>query len=114
MGKIGQRRTVEEGLVKSKWIAVRPRNFRSIALRAISQAAQPVVLVNGKISGDFSETGPLTRGGIRSIVDLEIRDGAVPIMGFHDHPNEMWISSNYADLAEYCAKVGWLDTEFVG
>jgi hypothetical protein len=91
-----------------KQIPVLPTNYRRIALYAISVAADPVVLVNRQRVQDFSEAGPLTQKKIRPLRNFEIRDGESPILGFHDHPNEMWVSEAYAAVAEYCASQGWL------
>lgn len=93
------------------WIPVLPKNYRSIALHAISIVTKPVVLMDGKSIDDFSEQGPLTQRGIRSCIDFEVRDGTKPILGFHDHPNEMWVTVSYAFVAEYCANEGWLKVE---
>lgn len=89
-------------------IAVLPKNYRRIALYAIQVANRPVVLMDGKQVSDFSEAGPLTRRGIRPCIDFEVRDGSDPILGFHDHPDEMWVSPTYRALAEHCAAQGWL------
>ncbi len=93
---------------REKWIPVRPKNYRRIAIYAIEKAANPVVLMNGRRVNDFSESGPLTQKGIRPCQDFEIRDGAVPILGFHDHPDEMWIVESRRQLADHCAAQGWL------
>lgn len=92
-------------------IPVLPKNYRKIALCAIERAESPVVLVDGICTNDFSEAGPLTQRKIRSCKDFEIRDGESPILGFHDHPNEMWITGGYAVLAMYCQARGWLKIE---
>jgi hypothetical protein len=89
-------------------IAVLPKNYRRIALYAIESAAKPVVLMNGKPIDDFSESGPLTQKGIRPCRDFEVRDGATPMLGFHDHPDQMWVAGSYRALAEHCAGEGWL------
>jgi hypothetical protein len=96
---------------RGKLIPVSPKNYRRIALYAISVSLQPVVLGDKQRITDFSETGPLTQKGIRKFINFEIRDGLDPILGFHDHPNEMWIAENYADVVEYCASQGWLKVE---
>lgn len=98
-------------MARDKWIPVLPRNYRSIALHAISVATNPVVLMDRKPIVDFSERGPLTQRGIRSCIDFEVRNGAEPILGFHDHPNEMWVTVPYAFVAEHCANEGWLKIE---
>ena len=73
-------------MAPEKWIPVLPKNYHSIALHAVSIAAEPVVLMNGKPVTDYSDRGPLTQCGIRSCRDFEVRDGAKSILGFHDHP----------------------------
>jgi hypothetical protein len=97
-----------EKLAKVRWIPVLPKNYRSIALYAIESASEPVLLINRKREDDFSESGPLTQKGIRNLRNFEIRDGETPILGFHDHPNEMWVTEDYEALAHYCEEKGWL------
>lgn len=98
-------------MAPEKLIPVLPKNYRRIALHAISAAANPVVLINRKPVTDFSEQGPLTQHLIRSCIDFEVRDGSRPILGFHDHPNEMWVTETYSSIAKYCAEQGWLKIE---
>lgn len=78
---------------------------------AIQAARTPVVLVNRKPIIDFSESGQLTRKGIRQMRDFEVRDGDEPILGFHDHPDEMWVAEARASIAEHCQAQGWLEIE---
>lgn len=94
-----------------KLIPVRPKNYRSVALYAIQAAQRPVVLVNRKPIIDFSESGPLTQKGIRQMRDFEVRDGDKPILGFHDHPDEMWVTEAQVSIAEHCQAQGWLEIE---
>jgi hypothetical protein len=89
-------------------IPVRPKNYRSIALAAIARSDDPIVFMDGRRVTDYSTNGPMTQKGIRSCRNFEIRDGATPILGFHDHPDEMWIAGAYQDFANYCAREGWL------
>ena len=89
-------------------IPVRPKNYRRIALYAISLADNPVVLMNRKRVADFSEAGRVTQKGIRDCIDFEVRDGDTPILGFHDHPDEMWVAETYRTVAEHCAAEGWM------
>jgi len=91
-----------------KLIPVLPKNYRSIGLAAIDRAVNPIVLMNKKIITDYSEQGNLTQKGIGSLRNFEVRDGRRPILGFHDHPDEMWISDEYANLATECESHGWL------
>ena len=92
-------------------IAVLPKNYRSIVLQAIAGAGAPVVIMDRRQVIDFSEAGPLTQASIRACRDFIVRDGTIPILGFHDHPNEMWIAAAYAPLAERCATEGWLQVQ---
>lgn len=85
-----------------------PKNYRSICLHAIEIASEPRVLIDNYVVTDFSEQGKLTQKGITNCTDLEIQDGGIGILGFHDHPNEMWINENYQDFANYCEHQGWL------
>ena len=94
-----------------KLIPVLPTNYRRIALAAIEHAVVPVVLMNGAKVTDFSEAGPVTQKSIRRCRDFEVRDGAAPILGFHDHPDEMWVAEDYRALAEHCAAAGWLTVQ---
>lgn len=98
-------------MTDTRWIPVLPKNYRSIAIHALDAAHEPILLVNKKLVTDFTESGPLTQKKIRSFKDFEIRDGLIPILGFHDHPNEMWIDERYKNLAEHCEKQGWLKIE---
>ena len=91
-----------------KLIPVLPKNYRSISLRAIEIASDPVVLMDKHVVTDFSDQGNLTQKGIRVCINFEIRDGNVGILGFHDHPDEMWINENYQEFAKYCEQQGWL------
>ena len=75
-------------------IPVLPKNYRSIALAAIAVAIDPIVFMNGERVSDFTNNGSVTQKGIRGCRDFEVRDGAKPILGFHDHPDEMWIAAD--------------------
>ena len=92
-------------------IPVLPKNYRSICLRAIEVSQDPKVLMNKHLITDFSDQGKLTQKEIRECINFEIRDGNVGIMGFHDHPDEMWINENYREFADYCEQQGWLRLE---
>lgn len=94
-----------------KLISVLPKNYRRIVLYAISMSSEPIVLGDHRHITDYSETGPLTQKGIRQFVNFEVRDGSEAILGFHDHPNEMWVSEQYADVAKYCESQSWLKVQ---
>jgi hypothetical protein len=96
---------------KFKLIPVLPKNYRSICLRAIELASYPKVMMDKQAITDFPEQGKLTQEYIRNCVNFEIKDGNVSILGFHDHPKEMWINENYQDFANYCELQGWLRIE---
>ena len=92
-------------------IPVLPKNYRAIALEAIDKAYAPRVFFNKQEIHDFSEAGFLTQKEIRNCIDFEIRDGGIPILGFHDHPSQMWISESYKNFAIACEESGWLKVE---
>ena len=94
-----------------KLIPVLPKNYRSICLHAVEVASDPKVLMDNQAITDFSEQGNLTQKGLRGCISFEIRDGNVGIVGFHDHPDEMWINENYQSFAIYCEQQGWLRIE---
>lgn len=93
-------------------IAVLPKNYRAIALCAIRAAQSPVVLMDRKTVADYSEQGPITQRGIAACRNFEIRDGSASVLGFHDHPREMWVAKEYESVAQKCAAAGWLTVEF--
>jgi hypothetical protein len=98
-------------MVKPRLLAVLPKNYRHIALAATEVALAPVVLMDGKPVSDLSEHGPLTQRGIRECRDFEVSDGCKPILGFHDHPREMWVAAEYEALALRCEAEGWLKVQ---
>ena len=97
--------------MKEKLIPVLPTNYRRLALAAIAVAAEPIVLMDRALVTDLSEDGPVTQSGIRSCRNFEIRDGSTPILGFHDHPNEMWVVERHRGLAEQCEAEGLLTVQ---
>ncbi|MFI4860423.1 MAG: hypothetical protein ACIAXF_07055 [Phycisphaerales bacterium JB063] len=94
-----------------KLIAVRPKNYRRIVLEAIKRLDAPRVFADKKEVTDFSDRGPLTQTKLRQCTDFLVRDGRQRVLGFHDHPDEMWISESHNDLTEYCEDMGWLTIE---
>jgi len=94
-----------------KWITVLPKNYRSIALYAINNLETPEVLLDGKKVLDFTDQGPLTQAGLRNCRNFEIRNGKEGVLGFHDHPSEMWVSEIYRHIASHCEEQGWLQIE---
>lgn len=94
-----------------KLIPVLPKNYRAIALEAIRVASKEKVIFNKKEIYDFTESGVLTQKELRNCKNFEIRDGDTPILGFHDHPSQMWISENYWVFAKVCEDAGWLKIE---
>jgi hypothetical protein len=57
---------------------------------------------------DFSDKGPLTQRSIKKCINFYIQNGNETVLGFHDPPNEMWISEKYHAIAAHCEKKGWL------
>jgi hypothetical protein len=93
---------------EDKLIGVRPKNYRSIALYAIENCKEPIVWMENAKVCDYSENGILVQKRIRECVNFLIMDGNEQVLGFHDHPDEMWISEKYRHIAEHCANEGWL------
>lgn len=89
-------------------ISVRPKNYRRIALYAIENCQKPVVLMDSVRVDDFSEHGPLVQKQIRASMDFVIMDDSNEVLGFHDHPDEMWIAEKYRSIAIYCQNQEWL------
>lgn len=92
----------------TKLIRVLPRNYRKVVLYAIGAASHPVVMMDNKMVVDFTENGSLTHKYLLACVHFIIFDDGNPILGFHDDPSEMWISSEYTNLASHCAEQHWL------
>ena len=99
---------------KTELISVLPKNYRSIALYAIENIGSPRVLMDKKMVTDYSDKGDLTQRGIRKCINFEIRDGDEVVLSFHDHPNDMFVSKKYEELAVHCENEGWLKIEKVG
>ena len=93
---------------RGKFIPVRPKNYRRIGLRAIEIAADPHVYLDKEEILDFSDQGRLIQKEIRNCINFEVKDGKEGMVGFHDHPDEMWIVEKHVELAKYCEKMGWL------
>ncbi|WP_066962803.1 hypothetical protein [Microbulbifer sp. Q7] len=91
-----------------KLIPVLPTSHRNILMHAIEISNEPVVRMDNEAIIDFSENGRLTRKFIMECHSLEVLDGEVSVVGFHDNPMEMWISENYQEFASYCEKMHWL------
>lgn len=96
---------------RAKWISVLPKNYRSVVLYVIDKLEKPEVLLDGKKVIDFSDRGPLTQTSLSECRDFEIRNGKEGVLGFHDHPKEMWVSEAYAHIAKHCEEQGWLKIE---
>jgi hypothetical protein len=96
---------------KAELIPVSPKNYRSIVLHAIATVADPKVYMDGCLITDLSERGPLTQRRLKKCIDFVVRNGGQDVLGFHDHPREMWITIDYGEIAEFCEKEGWLKIE---
>ena len=92
-------------------IAVRPKHYRAIVLETLAAVPDATVWVDKRRCEDFSEAGPLTQRGIAALRDFEIRTANVSIVGFHDHPREMWIDGEFRSLAERLRALGHLAIE---
>jgi hypothetical protein len=89
-------------------IWVKPKNYRRIAIYAIENCTNPTVWLDGTQVVDFSENGLLVQKTIRQCRNFLIKDEDTEVLGFHDHPNEMWIAQKYKRIAEYCSEKDWL------
>ncbi len=76
-------------------ISVTPKKYRKIILHFINSIESPVVKYNRKVITDFSEQGLLAQKGIRNCRDFEILSNKEAVLGFHDHPNEIWITPTH-------------------
>jgi hypothetical protein len=92
-------------------IAVLPRHYRAIVLEVLASFPGVTVWVDKRRCDDFSEAGPLTQRGIARLRDFEIRTENTPILGFHDHPREMWMNGDFHALAQRLAELGHLRIE---
>ncbi len=98
---------------EERFIFVNPKNYRSISLLAIEISSEPHVYIDKKEVFDFTDQGKLTQKGIRNCINFEIKDGSESILGFHDHPSEMWVTEKYNDFAKICENNGWLKIDGV-
>ena len=92
-------------------IGVRPKHYRAIVLEALRRFPDATVWVDRRRCEDLSEAGPLTQRGIARMRDFEIKTEHASILGFHDHPREMWIDGEFGDLAQRLADLGHLRIE---
>jgi hypothetical protein len=93
-------------------IAVRPKHYRAIVLEVLTSFPDATVWVEHRRCDDLSEAGPLTQHGMARMRNFEIRTENVPILGFHDHPGEMWFADEFRQLAERLADLGHLKMQF--
>jgi hypothetical protein len=92
-------------------IAVRPKHYRAIVLEVLGAVPNAGVWLDGARCDDLSERGPLTQRRIAGLRNLEIRADGSPILGFHDHPDQMWIVGDFGTLAERLQDLGHLTIE---
>lgn len=92
-------------------IGVRPKHYRAIVLEVLRSFPDATVWVDLRRCEDLSEAGPLTQRGIARMRDFEIRTEHASILGFHDHPREMWIGGEFGDLAQRLADLGHVRIE---
>jgi hypothetical protein len=92
-------------------IPVRPKHYRAIVLEVLATIPDATVWVDGGRCEDVSEAGPLTQRGIAALRNFEMRTGSSPILGFHDHPREMWVAREFRSLAERLQDLGHLEIE---
>jgi hypothetical protein len=93
-------------------IHVLPKHYRAIVLETLAAFPGATVWVETVRCDDLSEDGALVQRTIMRMRNFEIRtaDGA-PILGFHDHPREMWVDAEFRQLAERLRDLGHLKIE---
>jgi hypothetical protein len=92
-------------------IPVRPRHYRAIVLEVLAAVPDATVWLDGRRCDDLSEQGPVTQRGIAALRDFEIRAGGSSILGFHDHPDQMWVDGEFEGLALRLQALGHLQIE---
>ena len=92
-------------------ISVRPKHYRAIVLEVLAAVPNASVWLDGWRCDDVSERGPLTQRGIAGLLNFEIRAGGASILGFHDHPDQMWIDGDFESLAKRLQALGHLTIE---
>jgi hypothetical protein len=92
-------------------IPVRPKHYRAIVLEVLSTIPDATVWLDGGRCDDLSEAGPVTQRGIAGLLNFEIRAGGAAILGFHDHPDQMWIDGDFESLAQRLQALGHLTIE---
>jgi hypothetical protein len=95
-------------------IPVRPKHYRAIVLEVLAIFPDARVFLDRWECADLSERGPVTQRGIARLIDFEMRVGRSAILGFHDHPDEMWIDGDFQSLAERLQALGHLKIESLG
>ena len=83
-------------------IRVTPKNIGKIAKFAIPLLKKPVVLLESRPIKDYSDAGPLRHVRLKDAQDFEIRDGEVPVMGFHGGSKRMWFNNDFMSVARDC------------
>jgi hypothetical protein len=90
-------------------IPLLPKHYRAIVLEVLADFPGATVWIGKQRCDDLSETGPLNQRGMARMRDFEIRTGAgTPILGFHDHPREMWMGAEFRQLAQRLSDLGHL------
>jgi hypothetical protein len=92
-------------------IAVSPKNYQRVVRYIVSQVPGSVIVADGR-EIDPNDDAYISQKGLGEIRDFEMRCGSQPVMGFHDHPREMWITERHRSLAELMHAEGSLVIEF--
>lgn len=64
------------------------------------------------IEVDVNDTNYISQDGMKDLLNFRILNGDDPVMGYHDHPSEMWISEKHRPLALYMEEQKWLTVQF--
>jgi hypothetical protein len=90
-------------------LKVKPIDLRSMTMYAMGELAKPIVMIDGDAVRDYTSNGPLTQERVSAARDFEVRDGSVPVLGFHGDPSQMWVNNSYRGIAVFCQSQRWLE-----
>ena len=63
---------------------------------------------DGLVVVDSSNPGPLAGKILINCINCTIYEGEIPVLGFHDQPDEIWINSPRQVFALNCQSKGFL------
>ncbi len=63
---------------------------------------------DGPVVVDSSNPGPIVGRILIDCINCAIYEGEIPVLGFHDKPDEIWINSTRQVFALNCQSKGFL------